>query len=131
MSSVVPERNESELTGDVLVVLRHAPQGTSWLREGLDSALVAAAFGQRVSLLFLGDGVLALLPNQTNGPLNQKGTQGLVEMLPLYDIDNVLVDKEALARRGLDEQTLLLPVRGIDSPAIATIFHRHRLVLNF
>ena len=45
----------------LLVIIRHAPHNSSWLREGLDAALVAAAFGQPVHLLFLGQGILALL----------------------------------------------------------------------
>ena len=53
----------------VLVVLRHAPHDSSWLREGLDVALVAAALGQDVTLLFLGDGVEALRGGQQVGPL--------------------------------------------------------------
>ena len=43
-----------------LVIIRHAPYSSNALREGLDVALVAAAFGQAVNLLFLGQGVLAL-----------------------------------------------------------------------
>lgn len=131
MSDRVAEQDDNGLEGDVLVVLRHSPQGTSWLREGLDCALVAAAFGQRVSLMFLGDSVLALLPNQAAGPLGQKGTQGMLEMLPFYDIDTLLVDEQALAMRGLVDQALLLPVQLVDQPALAEAFHQHRLVLNF
>ena len=50
-----------------LVIIRHAPYSSNALREGLDVALVAAAFGQTVSLLFLGQGVLALLKEQAAG----------------------------------------------------------------
>ena len=47
-----------------LVILRHAPQSSNTLREGLDAALVAAAFGQPVCLLFMGQGILALTREQ-------------------------------------------------------------------
>src|SRR5690554_1089031 len=83
------------LRGDLLVILRHAPHGTSWLREGLDAALVAAAFGRRVTLLFMGEGVTALLPGQAAGPLGQKGTAPTLEMLEMYDIETLLVEAEA------------------------------------
>lgn len=118
-------------TGDLLVILRHPPHGSSWLREGLDAALVAAAFGQRVSLLFAGDGVLALLRGQQSGPLDQKGTQGTLEMLAMYDIETLFVDAPALRERGLALEDLLLRVQPVEGETLAALFPAHRLVLNF
>lgn len=117
--------------GDLLVILRHAPHGSSWLREGLDTALVAAAFGQRVSLLFTGDGVSALLTGQQAGPLDQKGTHGVIDMLAMYDIETLLVEANALSRLGLGENDLMLPVVPVEGDALATLLESHRLVLNF
>ena len=75
-----PEASESDsvvdnsvTAGDLLVILRHAPHGSSWLREGLDTALVAAAFGQRVTLLFAGEGVLALLDRSDSRAAGAEG----------------------------------------------------------
>lgn len=120
-----------ESGGEVLVILRHAPHGSSWLREGLDAALVAAAFGRRVSLLFCGEGVMALLPNQQAGPLGQKGTQAVLEMLEMYDIDTLLVESTALEERGLCTDDLLLPVTELSAESMAEALSRHALVLNF
>lgn len=117
--------------GDLLVLLRHAPHGSSWVREGLDAALVAAAFGQRVSLLFLGDGVMALLDGQQAGPLGQKGTQATIEMLEMYDIERLLVEQHALSERGIDSEDLAVTIQPVGKDAIAGIMARHRLVLNF
>ncbi|WP_192036991.1 sulfurtransferase complex subunit TusC [Halomonas sp. YLGW01] len=117
--------------GDLLVILRHAPHGSSWLREGLDTALVAAAFGQRVSLLFAGDGVLALLTGQQAGPLGQKGTHGVIDMLAMYDIETLLVDERALSSRGLSVEDLMLPVSSVEGDSLAALLDGHRLVLNF
>src|SRR5690554_8205650 len=86
----------SSVSGDLLVILRHPPHGSSWLREGLDVALVAAAFGQAVSLLFQGEGVLALLKGQQAGPLGQKGTAATLDMLAMYEIQSLYVDGAAL-----------------------------------
>jgi tRNA 2-thiouridine synthesizing protein C len=118
-------------TGDVLVILRHPPHGSSWLREGLDAALVAAAFGQAVSLLFQGDGVLALVDGQTPGPLGQKGTAATLEMLGMYDIESLYLDDGALSRLGLPMDALIQPVRPIDAAGIAALIAEHRLVLSF
>ncbi len=132
MSEATAETASVEvISGDLLVILRHAPHGTSWLREGLDAALVAAAFGRRVSLLFMGEAVTALLKGQQVGALGQKGTAATLEMLELYDIHDLLVEAEALMRFGLDESELMLPVRRLDAESLSRLPAAHRLVLTF
>jgi tRNA 2-thiouridine synthesizing protein C len=116
---------------DLLVILRHAPHGSSWLKEGLDAALVAAAFGQRVSLLFMGEGVTALMPGQGPGPLEQKGTAATLEMLEMYDIETLLVDAETLSTLGLSADELMLDVTSVSGEAISEALSAHRLVLTF
>lgn len=115
----------------MLVVLRHAPHGSSWLREGLDVALVGAAFGQTVSLLFLGDGVEALVAGQQSGPLGQKGTHPTLDMLAMYDIDTLFVDAESLARRGLTMEDLQLPVTLVEAASLPDLFASHAPIFNF
>ncbi|GHE19515.1 sulfurtransferase complex subunit TusC [Halomonas urumqiensis] len=117
--------------GDLLVILRHGPHGSSLLREGLDAALVAAAFGRDVSLLFMGEGISALVRDQQVGPLGQKGTAATLQMLEMYDIDRLLVDGEGLAGLGLAPRDLMLPVEVLDSSAMAVQPKVHRLVLTF
>ncbi|RTR05000.1 sulfurtransferase complex subunit TusC [Halomonas nitroreducens] len=117
--------------GDLLVILRHGPHGTSWLREGLDAALVAAAFGRRVSLLFMGEGVSALVTGQQAGPLGQKGTAPTLEMLAMYDIETLWVEDEALSSLGLAEGDLMLPTRPLAAEAIERAVAAHPLVLTF
>ncbi|PAU79339.1 sulfurtransferase complex subunit TusC [Halomonas salipaludis] len=123
--------HDDSMKGEVLVILRHAPHGSSWLREGLDAALVAAAFGRRVTLLFVGEGVTALVAGQAAGALGQKGTQPTLEMLAMYDIDTLLVDCQALDERGLGTADLLLPVTTLAPPELAATLAAHPLVLNF
>jgi tRNA 2-thiouridine synthesizing protein C len=115
----------------MLVVLRHAPHGSSWLREGLDVALVGAALGKTVHLLFVGDGVLALLSGQQQGPLDQKGTHPTLDMLEMYDIDTLLVDSEALAQRGLTVADLQLPVSPVEAASLPEIFAQHSPIYSF
>lgn len=114
-----PGTAPADFEQDLLVVLRHAPHGSQWLREGLDVALVAAAFGKRVALLFQGDGVFALLKDQQAGALGQKGTHPQLAMLEMYDIDTLWVSKSALETRGLSANDLMLPVTLLDSPTMA------------
>ncbi|UYG09579.1 sulfurtransferase complex subunit TusC [Halomonas sp. M4R1S46] len=124
--------SDSDLeTGELLVILRHGPHGTSWLREGLDAALVAAAFGRRVSLLFMGEGVTALVTGQQAGPMGQKGTAPTLEMLAMYDIETLWVEAEALSGLGLAEGDLMLPTRALAAEAIERAVAAHPLVLTF
>lgn len=117
--------------GDLLVIFRHGPHGTSWLREGLDIALVGAAFGRQISLLFMGEGVLALLSGQTRGALGQKGTQPTLEMLEMYDIESLYIEEQVMHRYAIEESDLLLSPACVNDTAIAELVQRHALVLNF
>lgn len=118
-------------SGDLLVILRHPPHGSCWLREGLDVALVAAAFGQAVSLLFQGEGVLALLKGQQAGPLGQKGTAATLDMLAMYDIEALYVDVESLTRFGFHSDLLQLPATTVDAGGIKSLLNHHQQVLTF
>lgn len=118
-------------TGDLLVILRHAPHGSGWLREGLDAALVAAAFGQSVTLLFQSDGVLALARGQQAGALGQKSTAPTLDMLTMYDIESLYYVEDALASFGLTQQDLQLPASGIPVAAIPELLVGHKQILTF
>ncbi|KAA0013515.1 sulfurtransferase complex subunit TusC [Billgrantia pellis] len=121
----------SDANGDLLIILRHAPHGSSWLREGLDAALVAAAFGKSVSLLFQGDGIMALIPGQGAGALGQKGTAATLDMLAMYDIESLYVDASALDRFGMTPDDLQLPALPVDDATISRLIAVHRLILTF
>lgn len=86
----------------VLIVLRHSPYGSSLAKASLDVAFANAAFEQSVDLLFLGDGVLSLLPEQDSQLLGMKNAGRQLASLPLYGIQSVYVDAEAAAHYNLD-----------------------------
>ena len=86
----------------LLVIIRHSPYGSSLARSGLDTALAMAAFGQPVALLFLGDGVLQLLPAQDSKAIGRRNVGKLLASLPLYDIESVFVDAESAHRYRID-----------------------------
>lgn len=98
----------SAMLGDLLIVVRHAPQGSTWVREALELALVGGSLGQRVGVLFQGDGVLALLRGQQPGPLNQKSTLPMIDVLEMYDIGPVWVDEASMHRYRLTSDRLAI-----------------------
>jgi tRNA 2-thiouridine synthesizing protein C len=70
-------------------------------QEFLDSILMAAAFDQRVDVVFVGDGVFAMLDKQQPGNLGMKNLLPVFGALSLYGINGVTVEEEALKERGL------------------------------
>ncbi|ARS53947.1 sulfurtransferase complex subunit TusC [Kushneria konosiri] len=112
----------------ILVVVRHPPHGSSWVREGLETALVGAALGQPPNLLFSGDGILALLAHQQRGALGQKGSAAMLEGLSLYDIEPLWYDRHSLEARGLDASQL---IPGCQQASTADMIARHDVVMSF
>ena len=115
----------------LLVIVRHSPYGSSLARTGLDTALATAAFGQSVALLFLGDGVLQLLPEQDSTAIKQRNVGKLLASLPLYDIESVFVDAEAANRHRIDPDKSPVAATLIDAAGIQALINRCRPVLGF
>lgn len=107
-----------------LFILQHSPYGSSLAREALDMALAFAAFDHKVDVLFSGDGVLQLLPQQDSSPLQQKNIGKTLAALAMYDINNVYASDSALARRGLAAAQLAIAVTAVDDDAIRQLINK-------
>jgi tRNA 2-thiouridine synthesizing protein C len=108
----------------VLLVLRHSPYGSSLAKAAVDVALATAAFSQAVDLLFLGDGVLQLLPGQDSRALGKNVGRQLAS-LPLYDINRVYVDAQAVTRYNMDLSRAPIETRALEQEEI------HRLMVGY
>jgi len=84
------------LSPPVVVVSRTPPNGSSRGRAALDAALALAAFDQPVALCFLGAGVLQLMPGQDGRTLGRRDLYRQIESLPLFDVETVWAEREAL-----------------------------------
>jgi tRNA 2-thiouridine synthesizing protein C len=115
----------------VLLVLTHSPYGSSLASASLDVALANAAFEQPVDLLFLGDGVLQLHPDQDGLPLGIKNRGRQLASLPLYDINSVYVDAEASARYNLDLDRTPLDTQTVDPKQIHELMVAYNHLLSF
>ena len=84
----------------VTLVIRSGPTDSLGTREMLDMALVLATFECPVSVILQNAGVCwASLPTMPdNSPLELSGK---LKSLPLYDIDNVLIDENSCKERGI------------------------------
>jgi tRNA 2-thiouridine synthesizing protein C len=102
----------------LLFLVRRAPYGGLQAQESLDLILSVAAFDQQVGLLFLDDGVLQLQAGQRPpqpGPRNLGAQLGLLET---YGVQQVWVEQESLAERGMTADRLALPVDDIPRVAV-------------
>lgn len=119
------------MSRNFLIVCRQPPYGSALAREALDVALATAAFDQKVAMLFLGDGVLQLVQPQDATAIGHKSHDRQLAALPLYDVDALYADAEALDERGLGTAELVLPVQRLDAAGIAALYGAHDIVLGF
>lgn len=93
----------------ILFVSRSAPYGSARAKDTLDALLASAAYDQALSLLFIDDGVFQLLEKQDAQPINQKTISRLLQVLTLYDIEDIYVHRPSLEERGLSKQLIDTP----------------------
>lgn len=115
----------------LLLIVRRSPYGSSLARAALDVALATAAFEQPLSLLFLGDGVLHLMPAQDTQARGVKNLGRQLAAFPLYGIESVYVDAEACARFGLVPNESPVATLPLDQRAVGELLRKYDHVLGF
>jgi len=121
----------SEIKKSLLVLVRHSPYGSSLARTSLEVALTAATYEQRVAVLFLGEGVLHLLPDQDSTRIGVKNIGKLIASFPLYELDSLFVDENALLQYAVDEHKLPYDLQSLDSAAIKDLMCSYDHILGF
>ena len=91
----------SQIKKKLLIVQTKAPFGSSATQESLDIALAAGTFDQDVSLLIEDDACYQLLSAQQPEIINRKNTTKMLNALPIYGIDKILVCAESASLRNL------------------------------
>jgi tRNA 2-thiouridine synthesizing protein C len=89
-----------------LIVMQSAPYRGSLARAALDVALSYAVFSQHPGILFSGDAVLGLIADQQPETLGRKSLRKVIDSMPLYDIDEIYVDGDALDSHGVPRSKL-------------------------
>lgn len=110
--------------------MRAAPQGGIQVQETLDMVLTTAAMDQAVSLLFLDDGVFQLLAGQCPDVGARKQVAPMFQALPIYDVEELWVERESLEERGLDAGRLMLPVQMLARADVAAFLSRHDIAVS-
>ena len=133
MSDVV-DAVEQETEGKVkkfMFVNRKAPYGTVYALEGLEVVLIAAAFDQDVSMVFLDDGVYELVKGQNTKAIEVKNLSPTYRALEGYDIEKLYVERESLEARGLTETNLVVPVDVLDAVQLSALMAEQDVVISF
>jgi tRNA 2-thiouridine synthesizing protein C len=99
------------------------------LQEVLDQVLISAAFDQKISLLLLDDAVYHLHKNQGSEQISSKDISAIYRSLEIYDIENIYLEKESLAQRGLTQDDLSLPTTLVNREEIPTTLNSFDFVL--
>ncbi len=114
-----------------LIVTRRSPCQGGIAKSALDTVLAMAVFDQPVALLFQGEGVLQLLPDQATELLGRGSLSRQLESLPLYDIDSLFVDAPAARHYGLDLTLCALAISPLEDSQIRDLMLQHHTVLGF
>ena len=90
-----------------MYIQRRAPHGTNYAHEGLEVALIGAAFDQLVTLAFIDDGVFQLKKGQHTEALGIKNFTAAFGALGDFDVQQIFVERESLIARGLNSNQLM------------------------
>ncbi|MEI5638540.1 MULTISPECIES: sulfurtransferase complex subunit TusC [unclassified Pseudoalteromonas] len=117
------------MSGNVLIISNKSPFDHAAIKEALDMALIYAAIDQEVSWLFTQHAVLALDAKLNPSMLGLKDSFKQLKTLEIYDVENVYVCAEALARFNLDSGNLSIPVIALESDAIRSLIAKQDMVV--
>jgi tRNA 2-thiouridine synthesizing protein C len=124
------EESGPEVVKRFMYVNRRAPYGTIYALECLEVVLVAAAFDQDVSVVFMDDGVCQLKKNQDTTGIGMKNFSNTYRALDDYEVEKIYVEKESLEARGLTSDDLIIPVEVLSSEEMREIVAQQDVVIS-
>ena len=124
------EEDGPEVVKRFMYVNRKAPYGTIYALECLEVVLIAAAFDQDVSVVFLDDGVCQLKKNQDTTAIGMKNFSNTYRALDDYDVEKIYVEQESLEARGLTEDDLIIPVEILAAEELSEIMAQQDVVIS-
>lgn len=109
---------------------RKAPYGTIYALETLEKILVAAAFEQDVSVVFVDDGVYQLKKGQSTDGIGMKNFSPTFRALDGYDVEKLYVEKESLEARGLSQEDLIVDVEVVGSEQLKELMAAQDVIMS-
>jgi tRNA 2-thiouridine synthesizing protein C len=114
-----------------MYVNRKAPYGTIYALESLEVVLIAAAFDQDVSLVFMDDGVYQIKKGQDTKGIGMKNFSPTYRALEGYDIEKLYVEKESLETRGLTADDMIVPVEVLSKDELTSLMEEQDVIMSF
>ena len=116
----------------IAFVFSHAPHGTSFGKEGLDAILGISAIIKKISLFFIGDGVLQILKHSKSENILARNYTSSFRILSIYDIKDFYCCKSSLIDRGLyPHNQFILKVNILNSYFFRIKLDDHDAIINF
>ncbi|WP_026972357.1 sulfurtransferase complex subunit TusC [Aliagarivorans marinus] len=112
-------------------IMASAPHQSANAREGLDAILAASAVSEDVVVYFDGDGVWQLLAGQQPEQIRQRHILPTYGMLDLYDVEQLFINPDALAERGLELGDLSIQPESLTRQAFLQRFATSHAMLRF
>jgi len=124
------EEDGPDVVKRFMYVNRRPPYGTIYALECLEVVLIAAAFDQDVSMVFVDDGVYQLKKDQDTTGIGMKNFSKTYRALDDYDVEKIYVEKESLEQRGLSEDDLIIPVEVVTTEGLREIMAQQDVVIS-
>ncbi len=115
----------------VAVLMRKAPYGSVYTAEGFRSMMGIGVFEMDISVLFVDDGVYALVKSQNPAALDMKPLGEGFPTLKDFGVTRFFVHAPSLAERALGPQDLVMDVELVDDAGAARVLEAAGLVLPF
>jgi len=125
------EVREEEMANTVAVLMRKAPYGSVYTAEGFRSMMGVGVFELDIRVLFVDDGVYALVKGQNPAALDMKPLGDGFPTLSEFGVTQFYVHDRSLSERGLASKDLVMDVQVVDDAGAARILESCGIVLPF
>ena len=115
----------------VAILMRKAPYGSVYTAEGFRSMMGVGVFEMDISVLFVDDGVYALVKDQDPSALDMKPLGDGFPMLADFGVTKFYVHDRSLSERGLVPDDLVMDVEIVDDAGAARVLESTGIVLPF
>lgn len=116
----------------IACIFSRAPHGTSFGREGLDAIFGLSSILKKISVFFIGDGVLQLIQNYKLEDILSRDYTPAFSILSMYDIKDLYCCQASLKERGLKNNiNFKLNITILDSYLLRLKLEHVDLIINF
>ena len=113
----------------ILFIQRRSPYAGQLAYESLEAILMAGVFDQKVSVLFMDDGVFQLTQHDAS-QLDTRDVGKLCDALSMYDIDQLYVDSDSMADRGITQALVRASVELLPTNELGQFIRQHDVVVS-